>query len=209
MAKEFEIHSFVTKLLNLRRAGRNACLTLDCKDGEIIVNLQLHLHRDAGHSVPEHQRPSPSRLRRRARRELGRATAAANAAAAKETADKAVPSTPPPSVDSAVQATNSTTQVVNAAVQAVAKTVDEAVQAGTPIQQECQQSRDRVLAEQARQPLQHRLEDLLCRDADYLPAMGQLTRVTNHDRDKVDRDRDREKDLENFTKMLEKSFNKK
>ena len=177
MAKEFEIHSFVTKLLNLRRAGRNACLTLDCKDGEIIVNLQLHLHRDAGHSGPEHQRPSPSRLRRRARRELGRATAAANAAAAKETADKAVPSPPPLSLDAAVQATIPQTLTVNAAVQAVAETVDEAVQAGTPINQECHPPQEvRVHAEQARQPLQedhlfrHRLEDLLCRDAEYLPA---------------------------------------
>ena len=98
---------------------------------------------------------------------------------------------------------------MNTAVQAVAKTVDEAVEAGTPIHQECQQSRVQVLAEQARQPLQHRLEDQLCRDADYLPAIGQLSCVTNHDRDKVDRERGREKDLDNFTKLLEKSFNNK
>ena len=83
------------------------------------------------------------------------------------------------------------------------------------IHQECQRSRFQVIAEQARQPLQedhllqHCLEDLFCRDADYLPAMGQLSRVTNHDRDKVDRDREREKDMENFTKMLEDSFNNK
>ena len=86
MAEQFEIHSFVAKLMNLRRAGRNACLTLDCKDGEILVNLKLHLYRDAEHSGPEHPGHSPSRLRRRARRELERATAAANTAAAKETA---------------------------------------------------------------------------------------------------------------------------
>ena len=91
--ENFEIHSFVNKLMNLRRAGRNACLTLDCKDGEILINLQLHLHREAGHHGLQHPRPSPSRLRRRARRELARAAAAANAAAGKETAAKAaVPS---------------------------------------------------------------------------------------------------------------------
>ena len=91
-----------------------------------------------------------------------------------------------------------------------------AVQAGTPINQECHPPQEvRVHAEQARQPLQedhllrHRLEDLLCRDAEYLPALGQLSRVTNYDRDNVDRDREREKDMENFTKMLEDSFNNK
>ena len=58
-----------------------------------------------------------------------------------------------------------------------------AVQSGTPINQECHPPQEvRVHAEQARQPLQedhlfrHRLEDLLCRDAEYLPAMGQLSR---------------------------------
>ena len=38
-------------------------------------------------------------------------------------------------------------------------------------------------------------------------AVQQLSRVTNHDRDMVDRDKD--KYLENFTNLLEDSFNNK
>ena len=57
MANQYEIHSFVTKLMNLRKAGRNACLTVECKDGDVIVNLQLHLHRETDDSGPHHQQP--------------------------------------------------------------------------------------------------------------------------------------------------------
>ena len=74
MANQFEIHNFETKLMNLPRAGRNACLTVECKDGDIIVNLQLHLHRETDNPGPHHQRPSSSCLRRRERPELACAT---------------------------------------------------------------------------------------------------------------------------------------
>ena len=97
---------------------------------------------------------------------------------------------------------------MNAAVQAVAKTVDEAVQADPLPHQECQPQRGiQVLPEQAGQPLlacvrlPHRLDDLLCRDAEYLPAA-----LNMRDRDRVDRDRERE--LESFTKMLENTLKK-
>ena len=95
-------------------------------------------------------------------------------------------------------------------MQAVAKTVDEAVQAGPLPHQECQpQQGILVLAEQAGQPLParlplpHRLDDLLCRDAEYPPAALGI-----RDRDRVDRERDRERELEDFTKMLENSLKK-
>ena len=93
-------------------------------------------------------------------------------------------------------------------MQAVQQTFDKVVQAGPPPHQEG------VLAEQAGQPLQagnpqhHRLEDLLCRDSEYLPALGQFPRVTGSDQYRVERDKEQEQDLENFTKMLEDSFNK-
>ena len=171
MANQFEIHSFVTKLMNLRKAGRNACLTVECKDGDVIVNLQLHLHRETDYPGPQHQRTSPSRLHRRARRELARATAAANAATnPKDTAAEAVlPSQPPPSTtDAAVQAdAPAPPPTADAAVQAVVQTIEEAVQAGPPPHQ-CEPSQGvLVLAEQgglpppASLPHHHRLEDLL------------------------------------------------
>ena len=208
--ENFEIHSFVNKLMNLRRAGRNACLTLDCKDGEILINLELHLHRDAGHHGLQHPQPSPSRLRRRARRELARAAAAANAAAAKEAAVQAAVQ------DVAVQAVTPDPLAVDTAVQAVEQTVDKAVQAGPPPpHQEGRPSQGvLVLAEQEGQPLQaglplhHRLEDLLCSDTEYLPALSQFPRVTGRDQYRVERDRERERDMENFTKMLEDSLSK-
>ena len=97
-------------------------------------------------------------------------------------------------------------------MQAVAETVDEAVQDGPLPHQEYQPPQGQgilVLAEQARQPLParlplpHRLDDLLCRDDEYLPAV-----LGQRDRDRVDRERDRERELEDFAKMLENSFNK-
>ena len=68
---------------------------------------------------------------------------------------------------------------VDTAVQAVQQTFDKVVQAGPPPHQEG------VLAEQVGQPLQagnpqhHRPEDLLCRDSEYLPTLGQFPRVTS------------------------------
>ena len=98
---------------------------------------------------------------------------------------------------------------MDAAVQVVVQTIEEAVQAD-PAPHHCDPSHGvQVLAEQAGLPLpasvphHHRLEDLLCRDTEYL---GQLSRVA--DRDRLDRDREREKDLDDFTKMLEDSFKK-
>ena len=205
MANQFEVSSFVTKLMTLRESGRSACLTLDCKEGEIIINLQLHLDREADHHGTHHPKPSPSRLRRRARRELARATAAVNAAAAKETAEKAaVPPPTPSKVDVAVQAATPAPRAVDAAVQAVEQTLDRAVQAGPPPHQEGRSSQGVLgLAEQADIPLHHHLEDLLCHDREYLPALGQLADRGQY---RVDRERERKEDLDNFTKMLDDSF---
>ena len=76
---DHELHSFITKLINLRRAGMNARLTVECQDGKTYIDLQLHLENPPGpvHHKPR-PRPSPSRLRRRARRENARNTEAAS-----------------------------------------------------------------------------------------------------------------------------------
>ena len=173
---------------------------------------------------------TPSRQRRRARRAAERETNVEKTSVkttvenavfkeneiteevvAKETADKAaVPSPQQPPKDVAVQASTTSLTAVDAAVQAVEETSDGAVQASLPPHQEGPPSDDvLVLAEQAGQPLRadiplhHHLEDLLCRDREYLPALG---RLPDHDQYRVDRAREREKDLENFTKMLEDSL---
>ena len=98
----------------------------------------------------------------------------------------------------------------DAAVQAVEQTLEKAVQASSPHHQEARPSQGvLVLAEQAGQPLQaelplhHRLNDLLCRDAEYLPALGQFPRVTDSEKYRVDRAREQEKDLENLNKMFQ------
>ena len=130
---------------------------------------------------------------------------------AKETADKAaVPSPKQPPKDVAVQASTTSLTAVDAAVQAVEETSDGAVQASLPPHQEgCPSDGVLVLAEQAGQPLRtdiplhHRLEDLLCRDTEYLPALGQLS---DHDQHRVDRSIERDNNLENFTRMLEDSL---
>ena len=98
-------------------------------------------------------------------------------------ADKAdVLSPQQPPKDVAVQASTTSLTVVDAAVQAVEETSDGAVQASLPPHQEGRPSDGmHVLAEQAGQPLRtdiplhHRLEDLLCRDTEYLPALGRLS----------------------------------
>ena len=106
-------------------------------------------------------------------------------------AAKAVsPSRPPPSRDVTVQADAPTPPpAADAAVQAVVQTTEEAVQADPPPHHPSQGVV--VLAEQGGPPLpshvppHHRLEDLLCRDTEYLPGLGQLPRVTVRD-DRLD-----------------------
>ena len=91
----YELQCFVNKLWSLRSAGQSACLTVESRDYELHINLQLNLPRP-GYSRPgPRPKPSPSRARRRARR-----------AATAEEADKAVKPDPPvlKRKDAAVQA---------------------------------------------------------------------------------------------------------
>ena len=89
-------------------------------------------------------------------------------------------------------------------MQAVEQTLDRAVQAGPPPHQEGRSSQGVLgLAKQSDIPLHHHLEDLLCHDREYLPALGQLADRGQY---RVDRERERKEDLDNFTKMLDDSF---
>ena len=82
-----EVFNFVDKFLNLRKNGENATLSLQCQDGSVSVNLQLHLPsypppRREPHPPPwssSCSRPSPSRVRRSTRRADARARAAVKA----------------------------------------------------------------------------------------------------------------------------------
>ena len=110
--------------------------------------------------------------------------------------------------DVAVQAAIPTPIAVDAAVQAVEETVDGAAQADPPPHQESRPSQGvPLLSEQEGQPpradlpLHHRLDD-----AEYLPAL--LGQLSDREQYRVDREREREKDLLNFTKMLEDSLHK-
>ena len=84
----YELQTFVSKLCDLRSAGKSACLTVECQGFELSINLQLKLP-----GLTLRPRPSPSRLRRRARRAVA-------------AADKAVlpDSLPRTHADAAVQA---------------------------------------------------------------------------------------------------------
>ena len=77
---QYELQCFLSKLCSLRSAGRSACLTVECRDFELSINLQHNLPGLVYPRPGPRPRPSPSRLRRRARR----------AAAAADKADKAV-----------------------------------------------------------------------------------------------------------------------
>ena len=84
MAALQEVHSFVRKFMNLCSNGKNANLSLQCNDGRVTIDLQLHLYHPPPppyyqtppprpHPRPCQQGVSPSRLRRNKRRAHARA----------------------------------------------------------------------------------------------------------------------------------------
>ena len=82
MADLHELHSFLTKFVNLQRNGRSCRMTFECKNGETIVNMEVRLENPLGKAMTtqsSRSRPSPSRLRRRERRRQARLLAAENA----------------------------------------------------------------------------------------------------------------------------------
>ena len=84
MAALQEVHSFIHKFMNLYSNGKNANLSMQCNDGRVTIDLQLHLYHPPPppyyqtppprpHPQPCQQGVSPSRLRRSKRRAHARA----------------------------------------------------------------------------------------------------------------------------------------
>ena len=209
-------------------AGLQPCLLLETHtNGEIYVNSrvttgvtlpqqteQADWLPPHGHRHPRHQ--GPARLRRRARRAHAQATAAVNAAAAKN-------------IVTAVQADQTLTLTADAAVQAVVQaphSVDAAVQAGRALQQDqaalqpdhAAAQAGRALpghqpchdapAGQAGRQLQHPpihqhhhphqvVKDVLCQDIEYYKLVRKEKEVARND--------ERQEDLDNFTRMIQKT----
>ena len=53
MAGGLELHSFVSKFLNLWSSGKNAGLAVECQAGQATVNLQLGLPHAHNHPQEE------------------------------------------------------------------------------------------------------------------------------------------------------------
>ena len=66
----------LTKFNQFCRAGKNARLSLECRDGQVWAYLHVQLPRHHAAPAQHHRRPGPSRLRRRARRAAARKNAA-------------------------------------------------------------------------------------------------------------------------------------
>ena len=206
-----EIKELFHKFHDIWQAVSDACLNLECHAGQVWMKFQVKVCHPP---PPKHRRSSrqgPSRLRRRARRADERAAAAqvAEKVPTKEVAVQATP-TPPHQHHVAVQAAPPPHHQHNVAVQAAPPQRHQhhvAVQAVSVPLLHRQQQAVAVRASPQQQVLhsQHTVYDALCPDDEYLPGLGQLPRVTAS-RDRLDRDRERKKDLENFTKLLEDSL---
>ena len=218
MAVGLELHSFVSKFLNLWSSGKNARLVVETQAGQATINLQLELGLPHNHHHPqEHheKRVSPSRLRRRARREQARAEAAENAGQAQgetvavsATEDPA--NTNPAAVDAAPTKKDAAEQVgvpalqekKDAAVQVVLPTIESSVQAACPTVDEAAQVFDLEAAQALLSP--PAVADMFCPDREFLRA-GRAGH--EHDgrggRAHQQREEDRRKDLEELQKMLD------
>ena len=107
MSSYQELHSFLSKFLNLLHCGQSAKLVLECHQGQAYVNLHhaLHLLPQEPRRYPQQHGPTvrrqgPSRQRRRVRRALARANAEAAKASDREAETATLKSS-----DVAVQAT--------------------------------------------------------------------------------------------------------
>ena len=150
----YELQCFVNKLWSLRSAGQSACLTVESRDYELLINLQLNLPRPVYSRPGPRPRPSPSRARRRARRVAAAAEKTDKAVQLDlpilERADAAVQADPPPpskptqspampTTWSTLSSTNPTTWSTPAALSTNTCTTwstrgDDAVQAGKSLQ---------------------------------------------------------------------------
>ena len=201
-------------------AGLQPCLLLETHvNGEILVSSRVsappHRHQTEQdddqlphHGHRHHRRPpGPARLRRRERRAHARA-AAANAA------------TPTKNIDAAAEKAVATQDAAVQAVVTPPQSSEAAVQVDcTPPYQEQTAVQAGGAPHQHHQPLPHSghhagqaddrhhpqtiyyhndLQDMLCPDRDYQGLM--------RTEDEENKKKERQEDLENFTKMIENSF---
>ena len=201
-------------------AGLQPCLLLETHvNGEILVSSRVsappHRHQTEQdddqlphHGHRHHRRPpGPARLRRRERRAHARA-AAANAA------------TPTKNIDAAAEKAVATQDAAVQAVVTPPQSSEAAVQVDcTPPYQEQTAVQAGRAPHQHHQPLPHSghhagqadhrhhpqtiyyhndLQDMLCPDRDYQGLM--------RTEDEENKKKERQEDLENFTKMIENSF---
>ena len=198
-------------------AGLQPCLLLETHvNGEILVSSRVsappHRHQTEqdDDQLPHHghrRPPGPARLRRRERRAHARA-AAANAA------------TPTKNIDAAAEKAVATQDAAVQAVVTPPQSSEAAVQVDcTPPYQEQTAVQAGGAPHQHHQPLPHSghhagqaepchhphpiyyyndLQDMLCPDLDYQGLM--------RTEDEENKKKERQEDLENFTKMIENSF---
>ena len=221
MAVPNELFNFSIKFLNLWHSGKNAQLFAECHDGHASINLRLHLGQHPA-APQEHQhhppksKPSPSRLRRRAKRAHDRTVAAANAASNAPTIraqDAVLPQVPTSTTkDAAVQVADNATQTAEVSVKAAVTspmTKEIAVQAEPPgyAGQVCL---DSPLDEQfvrSDQLSRHLLPvaDVFCPDRDYFEE-SRAARAHEIQKDRDKRERERQEDTENFKILLQSNF---
>lgn len=229
MAGPNALLSFLTKFTNLWHAGKNAQLSMECKNGDTYVNLRLHL--DSQPPAPQHpyyppprRQPGPSRVRRRVRRAVARAEAAENAAVSTENFKAAAEATAPivpQTCEAAVQAVPFTPEAAVQAADLAPPSSNAAVQAAdlappsanAAVQADDQQPHGPETLHHHRPPhgaaqalLSAAVQDVFCPDRDFMMASRAEYEQDRRDRYQQQREEDRRLDLEKFQKMVENSF---
>ena len=200
-----ELRSFVTKFESLMQAGTDARLSMEYHAGQVRIKFEVNLNKQPPPLQPQYppHRPSPSRLRRRARRAEARAhacTAEQAAAGAPLTAEIAVQTEAPPANSEAagnaapIPEPLCPPSTAEAAVQV--EILLPAVHAGRPGPRHVP-----VLARleplddpDCPQPPHHDVTDVLCPDIQFRSGQERRER---------DRDRERQKDMDNFMVLIQ------
>ena len=127
----------------MRENGEHASLSLNCQDGRLSINLQLHLSscpppgykpQNTPHRPSPCFRPTPSRLRRSARRAAARA----------ESAEKADTNVFLPTATEQAVASSTPTKTTN-----ISNAIDEAEQASSSNEEVIHHHSHQLTAEQA------------------------------------------------------------
>ena len=197
-----ELRSFVTKFESLMQAGTDARLSMEYHAGQVRIKFEVNLNKQPPPLQPQYppHRPSPSRLRRRARRAEARAhacTAEQAAAGAPLTAEIAVQTEAPPANSEAagnaapIPEPLCPPSTAEAAVQV--EILLPAVQAGCPGPGHVPLLA-RLDDHDCPQPPHHDVTDVLCPDSQFRSGQERRER---------DRDRERQEDMDNFMALIQ------